>query len=288
MNAPRAINTDPLRDSARRQWSGQQTLAARHKWRARHDAFTQAATQVILEALAPRPSLHLLDLASGMGEPALSLAAAVGPSGHVTATDIEPEALAVAQEDALSRGLSNLGIRLADAESLPFRDATFDGVTCRFGIMFFADPAKALRECLRALKPGARAVFLAWGSAEQPFVATTGGILAKHASVSPDPAAPNPFRYAEPGTLRRALEEASFIQVQEEQRTIPLVWAGPPAEFWEAFSQMAAPYQPLLQSLPPERRAQVDCEIAAAIGKYYDGERVTFPGLVVLGTGVRG
>ncbi len=96
--------------------------------------------------------MKVLDLACGSGEPSLSLARAVGPMGHVIATDIVPGMLEIAEENARRKGLSNIEFRIADAEAIPFPDESFDVVTCRFGVMFFSDPERAMREARRVLK----------------------------------------------------------------------------------------------------------------------------------------
>jgi ubiquinone/menaquinone biosynthesis C-methylase UbiE len=96
--------------------------------------------------------MRILDIACGSGEPSLSLARAVGRTGRVVATDIVPGMLQVAEENARKERLSNIEFRVADAEAIPFPDGYFDAVTCRFGAMFFSDPARAMREARRVLK----------------------------------------------------------------------------------------------------------------------------------------
>jgi len=145
-----------LRTRLKEEWTGERTVAAWRKWHAQIAAFTRGATEAILEAAQLRPGMRVLDLACGVGDPALSIAAQVGLSGRVTATDFGPGMMSLAEELARKKGLANIDFREANAESLPFADASFDILTCRFGIMFFPDLGKALRECLRVLKPGGR------------------------------------------------------------------------------------------------------------------------------------
>ncbi len=187
MSAPDPAKIQKFREDLHLEWTGAKTVAAWRKWHAHIAAFSRGATEAILEAAQLRPGLRVLDLASGVGDPALSIAAEVAPAGRVTATDLGPGMMSLAEELARKNGTTNIEFREANAESLPFADESYDILTCRFGIMFFPDLRKALRECFRVLKPGGRAAFVAWGKKEQPFFGTTAGILLKHVPVPPPP-----------------------------------------------------------------------------------------------------
>ncbi len=279
-----------IRENLREEWTGERTVAAWRKWHAQIAAFTRGATDAILEAAQLRPGMRVLDLASGVGDPALSIAAEVGPSGRVTASDMGPGMISLAEELARKKGLPNIEFREANAESLPFADASYDVLTCRFGIMFFPDLGKALRECFRVLKPGARAAFVAWGKKEQPFFAATAGILLKHVPVPPpppDPDAPNITMFGQSDRLRHALEAAGFINVHEEARIVPGTWPGPLEEFWEQFTEVAAPFRPLIEQLTPEKKAAAVAEILAALRKFWNGKELTLPLEIVIGAGSR-
>src|SRR5437899_7852423 len=150
-------------------WGIHYRLIAAEKWKAKSAAMGQPVTGALVEYAEVRPGMRVLDLASGTGEPAISLAQRVGEQGAVTALDLSAELLDIAKDRARAKGLNNFTAKEADAHSLPFPDNTFDLGTSRFGVMFFREPVVALRELHRVLKPGARACFLAWGSFEQPF-----------------------------------------------------------------------------------------------------------------------
>ncbi len=278
----------PNPELVREQWSDPRTIAAWRKWEPLHRLVTRSATLAIIEAAHVEPGMSVLDLASGSGEPALAVAEAVGPSGHVTATDLVPEMLGLAEETARENGLTNIAFQQADVEALPFPDETFDAATCRFGVMYFPDVGRALREIRRVLKPGGRAAFAAQGPFEQnPFFTTTIGVIKRHVDLPPDPGASDPFRFSTLGTLSAALQEAGFEQVHEELRPIPWRFPGTVQQVWEYVRERSAPFRRLFESLAPERRDAAISEVLRAIEPYYDGHEVRFPFVIVLASAVR-
>ena len=288
MSAPDPAKIERFRDKLREEWTDEQTVAAWRKWNDRMSEFTREATATVLEAAQLRSGMQVLDLASGVGDPALSIAEAVGPSGHVTATDLGPGMIAFAEGLAKKKRLGNIEFRVADVEALPFPDGSFDVVSCRFGVMFFPEQVKAFRECLRVLKPGGRVAFVVWGKREQPFLGTTIGVLIKYVEAPPsDPDAPHAFMFGERGLLRRRLEEAGFSDAREEVRTVTGHWKGTPEEYWQQFTEVAAPFRPLIAKLTPEARAKAESEIFAGLRKLSDGKELSMPLEIVVGTGVR-
>jgi SAM-dependent methyltransferase len=269
-------------------WGASYRLIASEKWKAKSAAMGRDVTQALVEYARPQCGMNVLDLASGTGEPAISLASRVAPDGHVTALDLSPELLEIAAERARQRGLANFTTQQADAHHLPFADATFDLVTCRFGVMFFRDCVQALRGVHRVLKPAARACFLAWGPFQQPYWSTMMGAV--HEQVGGPllvPGGPDPYRFAQPGSLSRVLREAGFAEVEEETRTLPWTWPGTPQEVWEQAQAVSAPFLPLLQRVPVEKWDEINRAVYAAIEKYVVGDKIEFGATVVLACAVR-
>ena len=267
-------------------WGNSFRLIASEKWKAKSAAMGKAATQALVDYSEAKPGMQVLDLASGTGEPAISLAMRVGAQGQVTALDLSAELLEIATARAQERGLDNFLAQQADAQSLPFAGESFDLATCRFGVMFFNDVGVAMRELRRVLRAGARACFLVWGSFEQPYWQSTMGVVHRHVG-GPllQPGGPDPFRFARPGCLSEQLRIAGFREVNEETKTVPWTWPGTAAEVWEQARAVAVPFRPLLDRVPAETWPQIDEEVRAAIEQYVQGDDILFGASVVLASG---
>ncbi|HXO88095.1 MAG TPA: class I SAM-dependent methyltransferase [Candidatus Acidoferrales bacterium] len=288
MSAPDPAKIARFREKLAQEWTDADTVAAWRKWQPQLSAFTRGATDAVLEAAQLGAGNRVLDLASGVGDPAIPIAKAIGPTGQVTGTDIGPGMIAFAAELAKARRLRNIEFRVADVEALPFPDNSFDVVSSRFGIMFFVDQLKAFRECLRVLKPGGRVSFVVWGTREQPFLGATIGILMKYIEApKPDPDAPHAFMFGERGLLASKLKAAGFADAREEVRTVVGRWEGTTEEYWQQFTELAAPFRPLIAKLTPEMRARVECEIYLGLRKFADGSGFSMPLEIVIGTGVK-
>ena len=267
-------------------WGNQYRLVASENWKAKSAAMGRPVTETLADYAQPRAGMKVLDLASGTGEPAITLATQVGPDGHVIALDLSQDLLEIAEGRARARGLTNFTTRQADAHSLPFSDDSFDLATSRFGVMFFRDPVGALSELRRVLRPGARACFLAWGTFEQPYWQSTMGVVHRHVGgdlLEPD--GPNPFRFAETGSLSDVLRNAGFGEIAEETRTVPWAWPGTAEEVWEQQRSVAVPFRPMLERVPEEQWPAIDSEIQNRVSEYWDGEKIAFGATVVLASG---
>jgi SAM-dependent methyltransferase len=288
-NTIEASNTERFKEQVCAEWTDPATVSAWRKWYPKMVEQTREATDAIVQLSHVAPGLRVLDLASGTGEPALALARAVGPQGHVTATDLGADMLAIARENARHAGLTNLTFQQADVHALPFHEQAFDRVTCRFGVMYFADAGQALREIRRVLKPVGLIALTAWGPLERnPFMLGALEPFFKRVSVPPPPpGAPHPFKYAAQGSLAQELERAGFHRVEEQVRTINWAWPGPPEELWQHFREVAVPFHPIMDSLAPDRRKEAISEVIEGYRRYYDGERVNAPAVIVLAFGAR-
>lgn len=266
-------------------WGSSFRLVAAEKWKAKSAMLGNAVTEALVEYARLSPGMRVLDLASGTGEPGITLAQRVS-QGSVTAVDQSSELLAIAAERARNKKLSNFTTHHADAHQLPFADQSFDLGTCRFGVMFFSDCQCALTELRRVLKPGARACFAAWGPMEQPYWQTTMKIVHRHAG-GPllEPGGSDPFRFSSAGSLSAVLAAAGFHEVEESTRNLPWTWPGDAEEVFEYFCAVAAPFRPMLDRVPAEQWPAIRAEAKAAIERFRVGDEIRFGADVILASG---
>jgi SAM-dependent methyltransferase len=196
-------------------WSG-----AAPYWEKHHEIIRQMfepVTQALVEDALIASRHAVLDIATGPGEPALSVAALVGPEGKVIGIDPVPEMVAAARRARDHDEFRNTQFDVASAEDLPFPADSFDAVVSRFGVMFFPSPVDAVREMLRVLKPGRKLALAVWHVAEgNPFFYTLSRVIERYVdSRPPAPDAPETFRFAIPGKLRDVLGEAGAMARSE-------------------------------------------------------------------------
>src|SRR3954452_12468956 len=126
-----------MSDLYRPDWNSFARANASQRWKQLSATTGSDATRALVAEARITPGLHVLDVASGTGEPAISIATAMNGTGRVFATDISEGPLKIAQQRAEQRSLSNIEFQIADAMALPFHEASFDRITSRLGVMFF-------------------------------------------------------------------------------------------------------------------------------------------------------
>jgi SAM-dependent methyltransferase len=267
-------------------WGSSFRLVAAEKWKAKSAAMGGDLTRALVEYARPLPGMRVVDLASGTGEPGISLAARVGPQGSVTAVDQSSDLLAIAAERARNKKLSNFTTHQADAHQLPLADRTFDLATCRFGVMFFSNVERALAELRRVLKPGARACFVAWGPMEQPYWQTTMKIVHQQVGGAMlPPGTSDPFRFSPAGSLSKVLSTVGFHDAEESTQNLPWTWPGDAEEVFDYFCAVSAPFRPMLERVPADQWPVIRAQAKAAIERYRVGDEIRFGADVILASG---
>lgn len=167
-----------------------------------------------VELIAPQPGERVLDVATGSGVGAFMAAEEVGADGLVTATDISERMVEATRAEAERRGVSNMALERMDAEELTFPDDSFDAALCVLGLMFPADPQRAIEEMYRVLKPGGRIAVCVWGRRERCGWSSIFPIV--ESRVESD-VCPLFFQLGFEGALTRAFSQAGF-EVKSEER----------------------------------------------------------------------
>jgi SAM-dependent methyltransferase len=192
-------------------------------------------------ALAVRDGTEHLDVAAGTGEPGLSIAEKI-PRGRVVLADLSGGMLAAATASASARGLTNIETRECSADDLPFDDASFDTITCRFGFMFFPDIASAAAELVRVLRLGGRMSAAVWAEPPQNPWATIplAAISAEVGIPAPPPDAPGLFRCAAPNAIGRVFRDAGMHDVAETD-VYGFLQPASAEEYWTYCTEVLAP-----------------------------------------------
>ena len=177
----------------------------------------------VLALLDLKPGERVLDVATGPGPAALPAAEIVGPEGVVVATDIAEKMVETVRARAEERGLRNMEFKRADAEELDFPDNSFDAVMCVLGLMFPADPQRAIEEMYRVLKPGGRLAVCVWGKRQNCGWAEIFPIV--ESRVESD-VCPLFFQLGGEGAMAYAFEKAGFKLKHEERVSRALDFPG--------------------------------------------------------------
>jgi ubiquinone/menaquinone biosynthesis C-methylase UbiE len=247
----------------RRDWT--EAAAGWRKWWKTLEAALEPVGDRLVELAAARAGHRVLDVATGIGEPALTAARVVGPGGRVVGTDISPGMLQVARERAADLGLENVEFHEMDAEAQDLPESSFDAALCRFGLMFLPDVDRALVGIRRLLVPGGHFAASVWGPPERvPMNSVTFGAIARVLELPPPaPGTPGLFSLADAEGLAGKLRAAGFAEVQTETLMIRLEFNSL-EEYILSLKEVAAPINNLLANESHERRAQVWGAVAEA------------------------
>jgi ubiquinone/menaquinone biosynthesis C-methylase UbiE len=229
----------------------------------------------LVDAAAIQPGESVLDVACGTGIVARTAAAAAGPSGAVTAIDINPAMLAVArrveQNDA-----SKIDWREGDAVAIPLPDATIDVALCQAALMFFPDRPAAVAEMRRVLAPAGRVLIQVFRDIDHsPAYAALAGCFARHLGPEVGEMIHSLFGLGAREQITALLRDAGF---RATRQTIAVHAARYPSAAEAARRELAvSPAAAALAGLDDNARAALAADAETALAPWADDDGVALP-----------
>ncbi len=216
-----------------------------------------AVADALVAALALTPGQRVVELAAGTGELSRRLAALVGPTGTVLATDAAAGMVALCE--ATLHDLPQASASQADAAHTELPTAAFDAVTCCMGLMFVPEPVLALRECQRMLAPGGRLAVAVWaGPQHNPWLACLGMAAMMHGLVTggPPTGPGGLFSLADPAVLKQAALDAGLPDAQVSEVDVRFRFSSA-EEHLDIVMSLAGPLSQLLAAASEDQRTAV-------------------------------
>ena len=277
-------DADEIRDGQRAAWAG--LAPGWDRWDSIIMDQLGPVGAAMIERLDLSEQQQHLDIASGTGEPGLTIARLV-PSGRVMLTDLAPEMLEIASRRAATQGIANIETTTCSADDLPFDDATFDSVSVRFGYMFFPDMAKATAEFVRVLRSGGRLCSSVWVRPdENPWTAIALGAIATETALAPpDSDRPNMFRCGSEGLVSGLYVNAGLHDVAEWDVGVELVTESA-EQYWDMISEHVSLAVQALQHVDEAARDRIRTLAIARASEFERDGRIRVSGMArcIVGT----
>ena len=254
-----------IRDQQKETWN--KFSGGWKKWDAFNMNFLKSMGNALIKALDIKSNDVVLDIASGTGEPSLSIASIV-TNGEVYATDLSDEMLHIARTYADERGINNIEFKVADVSDLPFKDNFFDKVCCRLGFMFFPDMQVAANEMFRVCKGNGKVATSVWGAPENnEWITLMSEVISNYIEMpQPPPGMPGIFRCAKPGLIKTLFGNAGFKNVKEEIISDKTDY-GSAEQYWQFMTDIAAPVVSALSKADKATRQKIKDEVFEACNK---------------------
>jgi SAM-dependent methyltransferase len=223
----------------------------------------------MVDALALQPGERVLELAAGLGEAGMLAAELVAPMGGVIVSDQAEAMLAGARERAAEMSLSNVEFQVLNAEWIDLPLASVDAVLCRWGYMLMADPAAALAETRRVLRPGGRVALAVWEAIQlNPWALLPAQELIERGVVPPPPEGhPGPFALGSRARVSELLAEAGFVEIDVHGMDL---WRRHTSfeELWEVTLDLSRSFHDAVLARPAAEVAEIKASLAERFAPY--------------------
>jgi SAM-dependent methyltransferase len=255
------------------------------RWASRQaaqDILLAPVAEILIDRAKPQAGERIIDVGCGSGATSIAFARKIAPSGHVFGVDVSGPMLERARQSA-PKDLP-VEFTLADATIYPFVPASFDLLASRFGVMFFADPAKSFANMRKALRPSGRLTFACWREPrENPWMMTGLQAVYQHVPKLPQqgPEDPGPFSFASEARVHRILGDAGFTGVAMEPCPLSLdIAIGGGLDAAVQSSLEIGPASRALEGQPAELRAAATNSIREVLAPFVKGNAVPLAGSI--------
>jgi enediyne biosynthesis protein CalE5 len=245
------------------------------KWWKTIETATEKVSKRLVELARIKQGSNVLDIATGLGEPALTAAKQVGKTGNVLAIDISPQMLSFAKQRAIGLGLQDIvEFKEGDSETIDLPSSTFDAALCRWGLMFLPNPKIGLSNICRSLVESANFAAAVWATPEKvPFISVPMNIVLKETNSPPPPITPGPFSMSDENNLKNLFEESGFIHSVIERINVVSNFDSTD-EFTTFTVEHGGPtIQKILAAQTNEKKEQILKAISKGTKKYADSTR---------------
>ena len=266
-----ALDSKQYKEAERQSWNS--VAAGWQKWWKTIERGTEKVSRRLVELAEIKPGSRVLDIATGMGEPALTAANRVGKSGHVLATDISSQMLSFAKQRAISLGLQDVvEFKEGDAESIDLPASTFDAALCRWGLMLLPDPKASLSNIYGSLVNGGHLAVAVWASREKvPFIfVPMNTILKETKSPPPPPGRPGPFSMSDENSLMNSYLSSGFKDPAIESMNVVLDFDSPDDFTTFTIEHGGPAIQKMLAGQTNKRRNEILKAVRRAAEEYAD------------------
>jgi SAM-dependent methyltransferase len=241
----------------RKNWDG--AAAGWQKWWKTAEDGAQKISEKLVELAEIKSGNRVLDVATGIGEPAITAARIVGEKGYVLATDISPQMLAIGRERAMSHGLQDIiEFKEGDAELVDLPNATFQAAICRWGLMFLPNLSIALSNIQKSLVSGGKFATAVWADPiKVPLISLSLSTVRKQLNIpAPPPNVPSPFSLADVDMFTSTLSQAGFGDINHEIVEVTFEFNSP--EDYVRYTQdISAPIKLMLANETEMRREEI-------------------------------
>jgi ubiquinone/menaquinone biosynthesis C-methylase UbiE len=265
-----ALDSKQYKEAERQNWDS--VAASWQKWWKTIERGAEKVTRRLIELADVRSGSIVLDVATGVGEPAITAANQVGETGHVLATDISHQMLRIAKERAASLGIQNvIEFREGDVETIELQSSTFDAVLCRWGLMFLPDLKAGLSNINRSLKEGGHLAASVWAAPAHDTLSdlTIKTVMKETNSLPPPPGTPGPFSLSDENSLKNSFLASGFKDLALERMNVSFDFDSR-TDFTAFIFETSGPLLKLMTNQTPERRGEIKDGITEVAMSYTD------------------